>query len=502
MKDFENCLLAALPAAHGAPPCSALYLAAVSGGADSTAMLTALARLRSAEPLTAARAAANFSLFCVHVNHGIRPPEEGAGDAQSVRALCAALNVPCRVVSFPPGKIAAFARKRGTGIEAAARVFRSRALHREAWRIGADYILTAHTRDDVLETLLMRVLRGSGPAGLAPMPPIRGRLLRPLLGASRQDVVAYLAERGISYRTDSTNADVRFLRNRIRLKLVPVLNEFFPSWRTSLAVLAETQALAAGFLAAETEKRLPWASSPGKLSLAAADFFAAPPLLREEAVFAGADALAASAPKAALTRNAAFCGSCAPVPKRAAVRRAVADLAAEQTTASDLGPVRLCRCGDTIELKPAHRADRTRGERGFSLIIREAGTYTLEGKVFGLNKQTVRIRAEDAQSVQSTQSIRESSGAAFFAARPLLLRNHRAADCIGKGGHKRRLSDILSKSARVECTGIITAEDTEGLAAFICCKSGGEILVIPRESAARAAENSSLFEVFGGVHAE
>ncbi|MDR0496482.1 MAG: tRNA lysidine(34) synthetase TilS, partial [Treponema sp.] len=246
MHSFEARLSAALGETAGK-----IYLAAVSGGADSTAMLAGLAVLREK---------AAFSLHCVHVEHGIRPASENQGDAQAVETLCEKLNVPCRVISIPPGKIASYAAKGGPGIEGAARFFRHKALRAEARRVNADLILTAHTCDDLLETILMRVLRGSGPAGLSPMPRMRGCLLRPLLELTRKDVLEYLEKKDILYRTDSTNADIMYLRNRIRLKLIPVLDDFFPSWRNSLLALAETQALTADFLSSEVRKSLTWES--------------------------------------------------------------------------------------------------------------------------------------------------------------------------------------------------------------------------------------------------
>ena len=472
---FESRLAAGL-GAFPVGSASAVYLAAVSGGADSAAMLAALARLREG---------AGFALHCVHVEHGIRPPEESRGDADAVRALCKRLDVPCRVVSITPGKIAVFAANGGPGIEGAARLFRGRALRRERRRIGACCILTAHTMDDVQETILMRVLRGSGPAGLAVMPRARGFMLRPLLELTRQDVLSYLEERGIPYRTDSTNADTRFLRNRIRHKLIPLLDECFPSWRVSLMSLAETQSLTADFLASETRKRLPW-KGEGRLWLNEADFLNAPPILREEAIFAGADMLASAH---------------GPVPKRAAVRRAAGQAAS--VTAADLGPVRLCRRDGVIELTPALPPP---GERGFSLVIQEAGAYSLAGRVVGLKKKrALCVRAGLGPSGGEADGV-------FSAAFPLVLRKHRNGDCIYKGGHKRRFSDILDKNTRTKgeprsltsalpsgYTGIITAEDTEGIAAFIGVKEGGGLLVISREAA--ASGDTSLFEVFGGFNA-
>jgi tRNA(Ile)-lysidine synthase len=159
-------------------------------------MLVALAAIRDGSP--------GYQLRCIHVEHGIRPAEESGGDAEFTRSLCEKLRVPCRIVSVPPGKIEAAAKSRGTGIEAAARHFRRRILFREARCVEAEtgrpvLILTAHTKDDMLETVLMRILRGSGPAGLSALPSRRGRFFRPKLELSRRDVLAYLTEKNIHF---------------------------------------------------------------------------------------------------------------------------------------------------------------------------------------------------------------------------------------------------------------------------------------------------------------
>lgn len=464
MNSFESRLAAALGMMAGKT-----LLAAVSGGADSTAMLAGLASLRKE---------AGFNLYCIHVEHGIRPAEESQGDERAVEALCEKLEVPCRVVSIKPGRIAAFAANGGPGIEGAARFFRLRACNREAKRIGADWILTAHTGDDLLETLLMRILKGAGPAGLGPMPARRGRMLRPLLGVTRQQVLAYLEERGISYRTDSTNTDIKFLRNRIRLKLVPLLDSSFPSWRKTLLAFAETQALAANFLAEEVLKRLPWdISEEGQLRLNEDGFFKAPLILREEAVFAGVDIL-----------TDGFLASTGPgrkkivsVPRRSAVRKAV------MQGTGDLGQVRLNKKNGFITMEL-----RNKGERGFSLLIKEPSLYTLKGRVLGLGKNlNLVIRPVKAAGLSPAQN-----GNVFSAGLPLVLRNYREGDRILRGGHRRRVSGILNPGARPECTKIITVCDAEGTAAFIVlgremgrnpCES---IFVITRDN---SSDSSAVF---------
>ena len=438
MNNFESRFSAAL----GLPLSGKVLLAAVSGGADSTAMLAALAALRD-EAQHRHEGETAFALHCVHVEHGIRPAVESRGDAEAVLALCRELGVPCRVFSIPQGKIAAAASHGGPGIEAAARFFRHRAWNREARRIGADFILTAHTGDDLLETLLMRILLGSGPSGLAPMQS-RGRIIKPLLKFTRHDILSYLGEKGISFRTDSTNSDIGYLRNRIRHKLIPLLDEHFPSWRITLPALAETQSLAAQFIAAEAKKRLPWVREAGVLKLSEEDFFKAPPILREEAVFQGTDELLSGRAQGK-------------APRRLAVRRAVQQPSHNGgAAAEDLGPARLERRNRFITLMPSLRQG---GERGFSLLISEPGSYTLKAGLLGIDKNLC---------------VNIGASASF----PLVFRNHRKGDCIIKGGHRRRFSGIISGPAKLAGghsgnSAVITVCDAAGTLAFIAAPGSG-----------------------------
>jgi tRNA(Ile)-lysidine synthase len=182
-------------------------LTAVSGGADSVALLDVFHSLASEWRLT---------LHAIHVHHGLRPQAEA--DADFVRGLCARVGVPLHVeyVSVrrePPWE----------GLEAEARRARYGAFREVARRTGAQRIATAHTADDQAETVLMRLLEGAGPRGLAGIAPTRGLLIRPLLGARRADVEAHLRARGIGWVEDASNRDTRFLRNRIRHEVLPFL---------------------------------------------------------------------------------------------------------------------------------------------------------------------------------------------------------------------------------------------------------------------------------------
>lgn len=175
----------------------------VSGGADSVALLHALLALAPGLALT---------LHVVHVDHRLRP--DSARDAGFVRALGRRLGVPVDVVPVTVG---------AGSVEAAARAARHAALDAAASRLGAQRIALAHTADDQAETVLMRLLAGTGSRGLAAIPPVRGRLIRPLLDARRADVVAALERAGLDWLEDPANRDPRFLRNRVRHHLLPRL---------------------------------------------------------------------------------------------------------------------------------------------------------------------------------------------------------------------------------------------------------------------------------------
>jgi tRNA(Ile)-lysidine synthase len=193
---------------------SVTVLVAVSGGADSVALLRAMAALKTG---------GEGRLVAVHVNHQLRG-EEATADEAFVVDLCRRMELPCDVGRVRVGPAGA---GRASGLEAAARRARYDFLAEAAGRLGARYVATAHTADDQAETILHRILRGTGIRGLAGMARARrlgpATLIRPLLGITRAELVAYLDAIGQPYRRDSSNRDVRFTRNRIRHKLLPQL---------------------------------------------------------------------------------------------------------------------------------------------------------------------------------------------------------------------------------------------------------------------------------------
>lgn len=186
---------------HRIKPCR--IVVACSGGVDSTALLLALGDLRSD----------GYEIVCAHVNHHLRGADSDA-DEQFVRDLCSRLSMPLDVRD---GSLDPEAIRRG-GIESAAREVRHARL-REV-RGGSGFIATAHQKNDQAETIVMRMMTGTGLAGLRGIHAVRDDgIIRPLLETTRDEIVAFLAERGVTPRIDRTNVDPRFLRNRVRAAL-------------------------------------------------------------------------------------------------------------------------------------------------------------------------------------------------------------------------------------------------------------------------------------------
>jgi tRNA(Ile)-lysidine synthase len=190
-------------------------LVAVSGGPDSIALLSLLASLAPAWRLT---------LTVIHFNYGLRGSESDEDEA-FVASFCQARNI-----SFIVRRPVLAKRRRTSSLQALARWARYQAMKSLAHEIHADRIVTGHTANDQAETILMWMLRGAGLTGLTGMPFIREHIIvRPLLRATREEVLDYLKEEGLSYRQDSSNATSLYRRNRIRRELLPVMAHLSPS---------------------------------------------------------------------------------------------------------------------------------------------------------------------------------------------------------------------------------------------------------------------------------
>lgn len=240
----------ATAAAHDMLPVGAPVVAMVSGGADSMALLHLLA---------GGHLGADLQLSVLHVNHELRGADSDA-DEQFVVAECARLGVPCRAVRFD---VAGYARAEALNLEDAGRRVRYRFAEEEADARAAERrvdprtarIAAAHTLDDRIETFLMRLLSGAGAGGLASIRHVRGRIVRPLLDAPRDDVRSWLAaQSGGAWREDASNLDTSRTRARVRHEVMPTLLGAEPALRTTLArtmsLLADEDALLSGMAAA------------------------------------------------------------------------------------------------------------------------------------------------------------------------------------------------------------------------------------------------------------
>ena len=226
---------------------------ALSGGLDSTALLAALAQAR----------AGALRLRAVHVNHGLHPNAKRW--SAHCRKLARRLGLPLKVLSVT------VPRERGASLEEAARVARYRCFA-EQLRSG-EALLTAHTQDDQLETVLLQLFRGSGLPGLAAMPAVAplgsGSLVRPLLACSRPELEAWVRARGLAWIEDDTNVEERFDRNYLRQRVLPAVRQRWPGVAAAVARSARHAAEAQGLLTALAQADLERASDGAGLSVKA-----------------------------------------------------------------------------------------------------------------------------------------------------------------------------------------------------------------------------------------
>jgi len=201
-------------------------LAAVSGGADSIVLL---------HLLTGCAQALGIRVAAAHVNHMIRP--EAAADAEFVRRAAISAGVPFVLAQVD---VPAMAAAGGESLEAAGRAARYAELRRMAGQCGADAIATGHTMTDQAETVLMRMIRGTGPLGLSGIAVTTDEgLVRPMLCLTAAEVREFAASEGLSFVRDASNDDPYFLRNRIRAVILPLLREINPRIESRLSELSD-----------------------------------------------------------------------------------------------------------------------------------------------------------------------------------------------------------------------------------------------------------------------
>lgn len=200
----------------------------VSGGPDSMALLHYL--------LSRRRMLGLEEIVAAHVHHGLRG-EDADGDEALVRRQCADWGIPCEIRRV---NVADLARETGRGLEETGRRVRYAFFEELAKKRSSCRIATAHTAGDNLETLLLHLTRGSAMTGLAGIPPVRGRIIRPLIDCRRDEVEAYCREQGVPFRIDGSNEDIAYSRNRIRHRVTGELKALNPRVEEAARRLSET----------------------------------------------------------------------------------------------------------------------------------------------------------------------------------------------------------------------------------------------------------------------
>lgn len=251
---FSGARLRALIEAEIGDPLAAAYCVAFSGGADSTALLAAMAEVAEATP--------GVRLRAVHIDHGLQP--QSAEWARRAAQVCGNFDVPCTVERV---RVATGA---GESVEASARAVRYAALSRLL--APGEYLLTAHHVDDQLETVLLQLARGAGVAGFAAMPTnmpfAGGRHLRPLITVTHAELLEYLESRGIEWLDDPMNSDPRFDRTFLRTTVIPVLRRRWPAIAANAARSARHMAEAQRLLDSIAERDWVRARDGDRLDLA------------------------------------------------------------------------------------------------------------------------------------------------------------------------------------------------------------------------------------------
>ncbi len=210
---FTEKILAAIQENHLVEPGDGVVVG-VSGGPDSVCLLHVLHSLQDF---------LKIKLYAVHINHMLRG-READGDEEYTAALCSRLGVDLATIRKD---VAAAAASSGSSLEETGREIRYSEFQKHASAVGASKIAVAHNRNDQAETVMMHIIRGTGTAGLSGMEFKRDNIIRPLLGAGRDEIEAYCREAGLSPRTDSSNLEQDFTRNKVRLGLLPYINEKF-----------------------------------------------------------------------------------------------------------------------------------------------------------------------------------------------------------------------------------------------------------------------------------
>lgn len=257
-------------------PQNSRIIIAFSGGPDSTALLHCLFYLKQEWSLT---------LFCAYLDHGLRTQTEIQKEIYHIKKTVQLLDLDILIHHYKPGELAEQARLCKQSPEEVARDTRYKFLHSLLNQYECNYIALGHTFDDQIETMLMRIFQGSGLAGLTGISEKRDKLLRPLLNCTRQEILNYLSGENITYFTDSSNKSIRFLRNKVRHKLIPAIHKVFPGFKKALSQFHTKMNYAYDYIQPQINKQLIWNTTAKGLRVPIKEFLQAPPIIRLYSIY-------------------------------------------------------------------------------------------------------------------------------------------------------------------------------------------------------------------------
>ena len=395
---------------------------AVSGGADSVSLLLALSEILKT------MAGSASPLYVITVNHNIRPAEESRGDADYVLSVCEKLstkgyNIVCEVTEFEPGAVSKEAQSRGGGIEDAARSLRYAAFDSFIKKHSLDAVCLAHNKNDQLETLLMRFLQGSAAEASGGIKARRGNFVRPLLNIPREDIEKYVTERGFTWRTDKTNSDTDYLRNKIRHKLIPFLDSEFAGWKTAVLAGAE-KAQEDSILISSFMAQIPLShNSDGSVSILLKDFLASPEALKHRILLEACNAA----------------GETSRIPHQF-LKDVISSLceSSDKNYSKRFGNIEICCKKDSLLVKKYHK-DNT--DLVFSDIIEKSGDFEFP---FGILSVFNIEESANGKTASVSVSGKHTSTAEKISL-PFLIRSIQLDDMtLCADGSEKKVSDILS----------------------------------------------------------
>jgi tRNA(Ile)-lysidine synthetase-like protein len=439
-------------------PPGASLLIGYSGGPDSTCLVSLMHALGTR---------LGYRLACAYLDHGIRPAYERLAEAAQVKNFCESLGLPLFTRELEAGSLEGEARRSKVSLEAAARAARRAFFSELRKQHDFAYLLLGHTLDDQLETVLWRIFQGSGSGGIRGIRARNGWILRPLLGTARREIIAYLREANLSFSSDSTNQGNRFLRNRIRHSLIPVLQGIFPGMGRSLASLSAKMAAMDSYLQKQAEVAFIWEKTENGVKTEAEVFFQAPAALRLYALYREGGKLRTGA--GPLGRRALPYRFLAPLLSRSAGR-------SKNILLRGRGIV-IRREGTRLFLERDIVADK---KKGYFINVSPGVPFAFLERQFVLlppgegKKQTDKLLcAFQAQKVDC----------------PFIMRSRRPGDRIDLGFGSKRLKKLFNewRAAKMEKDVIPVLEDGKGILAVLGQLRGFKNIF---RSAAEAKDNA------------